>query len=155
MPRKPDRRTAPSGLEHVTIECVTPEVDGGRYPAKRIIGDTVWIGADILREGHDQLAARVIYRAPGPATDWRQAPLKFDYNTDRWYAPIVVDAMGRWTFTVEAWTDVFSTWRDGLKKKHEAGVDVQLELLEGGAIVKSAAKGMKPRASGAPRSDSQ
>jgi starch synthase (maltosyl-transferring) len=143
VPRKPDRRTASRGLEHVTIECVTPEVDGGRYPSKRIVGDTVWIGADIFRDGHDQLAGRVLYRGPDEK-DWRQTPLTFDFNSDRWYAPIVVDRIGRWTFTVEAWTDVFGTWRDGLKKKYDAGQDVQLELLEGSAIVKSAAKALKP-----------
>jgi starch synthase (maltosyl-transferring) len=141
--RTPSRRAAPRGFEHVTIECVSPEVDAGRYPAKRIVGDTVTIGADIFRDGHDQLAARVLYRNPSD-TAWRQAPLTFDYNEDRWFASIALDVMGRWTFTIEAWTDVFATWRDGLKKKHDAGVDVQLELLEGADIVKSAAKGMKP-----------
>jgi starch synthase (maltosyl-transferring) len=118
-------------------------VDNGRYPSKRIVGDTVWIGADIFRDGHDQLAAQVIYHGPGHS-EWRAAPLTFDFNTDRWYAPLLLDTLGRWTFTVEAWTDVFSTWRDGLKKKYDAGVDVSLELLEGAAIVKSAAKGLKP-----------
>jgi starch synthase (maltosyl-transferring) len=143
VPKKPDRRTTSRGLEHVTIECVTPEVDAGRYPAKRVVGDTVWIGADIFRDGHDQLAGRVIYRAPGTGKEWRQVPLTFHYDTDRWYAPIVVDTIGRWVFTIEAWTDAFSTWRDGLKKKFDAGQDVTLELLEGAAIVKSAARGLK------------
>ena len=142
VPKKPDRRITSRGLEHVTIECVTPEVDAGRYPAKRVVGDTVWIGADIFRDGHDQLAGRVIYRGPGEK-DWRATPLTFDYNSDRWYAPIVVDQIGRWVFTIEAWTDAFSTWRDGLKKKYDAGQNVALELLEGAAIVKSAARGLK------------
>jgi starch synthase (maltosyl-transferring) len=143
VPKNPDRRTSNRGLQHITIECVSPEVDGGRYAAKRVVGDSVQIAADIFRDGHDQLAGRVIFRSPSDAA-WRQMPLAFDYNADRWSASIVVDAIGRWTFTVEAWTDVFATWRDGLKKKHDAGIDVELELLEGAAIVKSAAKGMKP-----------
>jgi starch synthase (maltosyl-transferring) len=141
--RNPTRRAAARGFEHVTIECVSPEVDAGRHPAKRIVGDAVAIGADIFRDGHDLLAARVLYKNPSD-TNWRQAPLTFDYNEDRWFASIALDVMGRWTFTVEAWTDAFATWRDGLKKKHDAGVDVQLELLEGANIVKSAAKGLKP-----------
>src|SRR3954466_3718286 len=91
VPRKPDRRTTSRGLDHVTIECVSPAVDGGRYPSKRVGGDTVWVGADIFRDGHDQLAARVIYRAPGES-EWRATPLTFDFNSDRWYAPIIVDA---------------------------------------------------------------
>jgi starch synthase (maltosyl-transferring) len=143
VPRKPDRRTVSRGLEHVTIECVTPEVDAGRYPAKRIVGDTVTVGADIFRDGHDQLAARVIYKGPGDA-DWHQSPLAYDYNADRWTGSFLADRLGRWRFTVEAWTDEFTTWRGNLKKKHDAGVDVQLELLEGAAIVKSAARGLKP-----------
>ena len=142
MPKKPDRRFTSRGLEHITIECVTPELDGGRYPVKRVVGDVAWVGADIFRDGHDQLAARVLFRGPADK-QWRTAPLTFDFNTDRWYAPITLDQLGRWTFTVEAWTDAFGTWRDGLKKKFDAGQDVGLELLEGSAIVKSAARGLK------------
>jgi starch synthase (maltosyl-transferring) len=141
--RKPDRRTISRGLEHITIECVSPEVDGGRHPAKRIVGDVVRIGADIFRDGHDQLAARVSYAGPGES-QWRSTPLTYDYNSDRWYAPVELDRIGRWTYTIEAWTDVFATWRDGLKKKHDAGQDVHLELLEGAAIFMKAARGLKP-----------
>jgi starch synthase (maltosyl-transferring) len=142
VPKKPDRRVNSRGLEHITIECVTPELDGGRYPVKRVVGDVAWIGADIFRDGHDQLAARVVYRGPADK-QWRATPLTFDFDSDRWYAPLTLDQLGRWTFTVEAWTDAFGTWRDGLKKKFDAGQDVELELREGAAIVKSAARRLK------------
>ena len=66
--RKTERRSAARRLEHVVIECVTPELDGGRHPVKRVVGDLVAIGADVFKEGHDQLSARVIYFGPGDAT---------------------------------------------------------------------------------------
>ena len=46
-------------MDHVVIECVSPELDAGRHPVKRIVGDTVWVGADIFKEGHDLLAAGI------------------------------------------------------------------------------------------------
>ena len=39
------------------IEDIYPCIDGGRYPVKRIAGETVDIWADIFREGHDVTAA--------------------------------------------------------------------------------------------------
>jgi len=139
---KRDRRSSARGLEHLTIECVSPELDGGRYAVKRVIGDRVWVGADIFKEGHDLLAARVSYKGPGD-TGWSATPLTFDFDGDRWYGSFVVDRIGRWTFTVEAWTDVFGTWRSELRKKVDAGQDIHVELLEGALLVRAAARRAK------------
>jgi starch synthase (maltosyl-transferring) len=142
VPKKSDRRITTRGLERITIECVAPELDSGRFPVKRIVGAVVWIGADIFKEGHDQLTARVVFKGPGDAT-WSSASLSYHADTDRWYAPITVDRIGRWTYSVEAWTDAFSTWRTRVKKKVDADQDVQLELLEGAHLARSAAHGAK------------
>src|SRR3954469_20192668 len=118
---KRDRRSPARGLDHLTIECVTPELDGGRYPVKRVVGDTVWVGADIFKEGHDLLAARAIYKGPGDS-GWSSAPLIFDFDNDRWFGSFQVDRIGLWKFTVEGWTDAFGTWRSELRKKVDANV---------------------------------
>jgi starch synthase (maltosyl-transferring) len=123
----------------IVIECVSPELDAGRFPVKRVIGDVVQVGADIIKDGHDLMAARVRYRAQGDAS-WSNAPLVFDFPTDRWFGGFPVDRIGPWEFTVEAWTDFFGTWRDGLGKKLDAGQDVSLELLEGALLVEEAAE---------------
>src|ERR1041384_3963330 len=91
--RKTDRRSRPRRVEYLLIECVTPELDAGRYPVKRIVGDTVAVGADIIKEGHDQVAARVIYKGPDSA-EWRESPLTYDYDTDRWTGFFTVDRIG-------------------------------------------------------------
>ena len=139
---KRDRRTSARGLDHLTIECVTPELDAGRYAVKRVVGDTVWVGADIFKEGHDLLAARAVYKGPGD-TGWSSAPLRFDFDSDRWFGAFVVDRIGVWTFTVEGWTDAFGTWRAELRKKVDANQDVHVELLEGALLVRSAARRTK------------
>ena len=83
-PRKTDRRTTLRRIEFIAIECVAPELDAGRYPVKRVVGDEVWVGADITKEGHDLLAAQVVYMAPGDR-EWTVAPLHYDFDGDRWY----------------------------------------------------------------------
>ena len=118
---------------------MTPAIDGGRHPAKRIVGDTVIVGADVVKDGHDVLAARVVYRAPG-GVDCAAAPMTYDFDTDRWYGAFRVDRIGRWTFTIEAWTDRFATWRAGLEKRVAAGQDVANELIEGAQLVRAAAR---------------
>ena len=137
--KSPDRRARTRRTEHVVIACVTPELDAGRYPVKRIVGDTVWVGADIIKEGHDQLAAQVIYQGPGDS-DWSASPLHYDFDTDRWYGAFTVDRVGRWMFTVEAWTDRFVTWRSELKKKLDAGQQIHTELAEGAELIRAASR---------------
>ncbi len=137
-----ERRPSTRGLEYITVECVAPELDGGRFPVKRIVGDVVEVGADIYKEGHDQLAGRLLFQGPGDGS-WRHAPMVFDFDTDRWYAAFIADRIGRWVFTVEGWTDVFGTWRSGLRKKVDAGQEVNLELLEGAGIIRQAVRRAK------------
>jgi starch synthase (maltosyl-transferring) len=142
VPTKSPRRVGPRTKDRITIDCVAPELDGGRYPVKRVVGDTLWVGADIFRDGHDALAARVIYKRPNESQG-SATPLTYHPDSDRWYAPIALDRIGRWTYTIEAWTDALSTWRNGLRKKVDAEQDVNLELLEGARLVRAAARGVK------------
>jgi starch synthase (maltosyl-transferring) len=141
-PKKADRRSTSRRVEYLVIECVTPELDAGRFPVKRIAGDTVAVSADILKEGHDLIAARVSYKGPGD-TNWSTTPMTFDYDADRWTGSFAADRIGRWTFSVEAWTDRFGTWRSELRKKIDAGQEVQLELSEGAQLARTAARSAK------------
>ncbi|HEY4216060.1 MAG TPA: alpha-1,4-glucan--maltose-1-phosphate maltosyltransferase [Gemmatimonadaceae bacterium] len=121
---------------------MTPQLDGGRYPVKRIVGDRVYVGADIIKEGHDELAVRLLHKAPD-AADWTLTPMRYDFDSDRWYGDFEVDRIGHWLFTVEAHTDRFITWRTELKKKIDAGQDVTLELAEGARLVRAASRTVK------------
>jgi starch synthase (maltosyl-transferring) len=146
VPDRPtDRRSPPPppirGLIHLTIECVTPELDAGRYPVKRIVGDVVTVGADVIKDGHDTLAAQIVVRSPSEPP--KPMPMRYDPDIDRWFGEFRVDQMGRWHFTVEAWTDIWETWRSGFKKKVDAGVDVRVELLEASQLVRAAARRAK------------
>jgi len=63
--------------------------------------------------------------------------------TDRWYATVQPDATGSWTFTVEAWSDPYLTWRDAVQKKIAAGQgtgDLASELADGAKIMATAGK---------------
>lgn len=121
-------------LPRLVIEKVTPTIDEGRYPAKRIVGELVQIGADIYKDGHDLIAARVLYRRSGERR-WREAPLRYDYDPDRWDGGFIAEETGRWHFYVEAWPDRFATWREFLQKRLDAGQDVTAELLEGAHLL--------------------
>jgi len=100
------------------------------------------VSADIFKDGHDQIAARVRYRAPNE-TEWGYAPLAYDFNTDRWSGGFRLSQVGRWTYTVEAWTDIFRTWQSEVGKKLGAGQDVSSELLEGAVHLDAAARRVK------------
>jgi starch synthase (maltosyl-transferring) len=130
-----DRRRAPP---RVVIEDVDPEIDGGRFAAKRILGDRVVVSASVFAEGHDRLAGVLRHRLRGVEA-WTEVALRAAGN-DRWRGEFRVDALGVHEYTLLAWVDRFETWRDGLAKKAEAGLDVASELLEGAAWVAAAAE---------------
>ena len=140
--RKTTRRSRSLPTAHLVIGSVTPAVDGGRHPVKRVVGDVVRVSADIYKDGHDLVKARIAYRGPGEG-EWTFAPMEYDYNADRWSGRFVVDRVGSWSYTVEAWPDGIGTWQSELRKKVEAGRDVSSELMEGAALIEHAARRIK------------
>jgi len=138
MHMRPER-----GKERVIIKGVKPEINGGRFPIKRTVGETVIAEADILAEGHDILSGVLRYRHEADE-HWSEIPLEFLAN-DRWRAECVVARLGRYRYTLEAWVDRFQTWRRDLARKADAGQDVAVDLLVGAVLVAEASR----RASGA------
>jgi starch synthase (maltosyl-transferring) len=122
---------------------VFPSVDGGRFPIKRIAGEPVDIWADVLRDGHDQVAVRLLWRLEG-AAEWRREPMTLHSN-DRWRGTFTPPDSGHYLFAIEVWTSRFQTWRHQLLKKVEAGLDVSLEAREGRALLDE----MQPSTAGA------
>jgi starch synthase (maltosyl-transferring) len=127
------KKAAPSGRQRVVVEAVHPEVDCGRFPIKRVVGEEVVVTADVHADGHDVLAAVLLHRRAGGSA-WRETPMEPAGN-DRWRGQFTVDALGEFEYTVEGWVDRFETWRHELSKKFGAGQDVSSEMIEGAAIV--------------------
>lgn len=120
------------------IEGVKPEIDGGQFPIKRVIGDRVTVEADIFTDGHDALSARLLYRAKGDA-DWQEASMEPLVN-DRWQGAFHITALTDYYYTLEAWVDRFRSWLQGFRKKVAAEQDVTLELIEGAGLIAAGAK---------------
>jgi starch synthase (maltosyl-transferring) len=131
---------ASASFPRIVIANVTPAVDHGRFPAKRVVGEACLVGADAFREGHDLLRARIRFRGPDGGA-WRTVSMTHDPETDRWTGEFPLDTVGRWTFTVDAWTDEFGTWLQRLAKRVAARQpEVATELLEGHAQILRAAR---------------
>jgi starch synthase (maltosyl-transferring) len=121
----------------VIIEGVEPEVDAGRFPIKRTVGEEVKVGADVHTDGHDLLAVVLRHRPAGG--EWAEAEMTHQGN-DRWTAAFAVQQPGWYEYTVQAWVDWFGTWRRDLGKKADAGQDVTSELLELADLIRRSAK---------------
>jgi starch synthase (maltosyl-transferring) len=124
-------------LRRVVIEHVEPEVDGGKFPIKRTVGEEVRVRADIYADGHDWLGAMLLYRAVGDET-WAEVPMRV-INNDRWEAKFQVEGLGRYAYTIVAWVDAFQTWSADLRKRAEAGQELGVDILIGAEIVRVAA----------------
>ncbi|MEM7693904.1 MAG: alpha-1,4-glucan--maltose-1-phosphate maltosyltransferase [Pseudomonadota bacterium] len=120
--------------ERIAIEAIDPEIDGGRFPAKTVVGRPFAIEADVFGEGHDLVDAAIVWRkADG---DWNEAPLTL-YDNQRWRGRFTPTEIGAHEYAIIAWRDVWGMWRSEVSKKHNAGVPITLELEEGAKLLKT------------------
>jgi starch synthase (maltosyl-transferring) len=118
------------------VEGVMPQVDAGRFPIKRAVGDTVIVEADVFTDGHDAVRARLLHRKAGDV-EWSESEMNFLAN-DRWQGSFSVGELGRHEYTVVGWTDRFASWlRDFARRTDPA--DVLLAMRTGSLLLMAAA----------------
>ncbi len=140
------------GRVRAVVEAVTPQVDGGRFPAKRSVGEELVVEADCFADGHDAVVAMLCWRREGEGTEafpnvaglsaggtgrWHAVPMR-PLGNDRWRASIRLPEMGRWWYTVCAWVDAFQSWRNELIRRTDAE-DIRIAALVGAELAEAAA----------------
>ena len=123
----------PATIQRVIIDRVRPEIDGGRFPIKRTVGEKVKVRADIIADGHEAISGFLLFRHES-SNRWRAALLR-GFANDKWKASFKVTELGRYAYTLCAWLDPFKSWRRDLAKRLEAGHDVATDLLIGAKLV--------------------
>lgn len=129
------------------IENVKPEIDGGFYFIKRVVGEKVNVTADIFSDGHDTLRAALLYKFADDKP-WQEIFMESHPN-DVWTASFTVEKQGFYTYKIEAWVDHLSTWRKGFLKKYEDGQNMSVELQIGVNLLRKTAEGY-PKTKAAP-----
>ena len=132
------------GRQRAVIEHVTPQIDGGRFPIKRVVGDIVEVEADVFGDGHDEVRARLSWQRIDDDGEWHETEME-PLGNDRWRASFELTQIGRYRYSVSGWADRWATWQHDLQKRVAAGQDVSVDLRIGEALIAAAAK----RASGA------
>jgi starch synthase (maltosyl-transferring) len=130
------------------ISDVAPVVSCGAFSARAVVGEHVPITATVFREGHDAVAANVVWSAPDSRSDAESAGpfvrmAKLPPEPDRWIATVVPDREGRWSFCIEAWSDPLATWKHAVEVKVEAGQgaeELANDLEEGARLLGRAAE---------------
>ena len=149
------------GRRRVVIEGVSPSVDCGQFPAKRIAGEPVVVTADAFADGHDELVAVMAWRREDAGLPGARGPVGGEVameplGNDRWQATFLPETPGRYQYAIRAWIDRFATWRRGFRKKLDAGIspaDLAVELLIGADLVDAAAKRAVNQPAGGKRPD--
>lgn len=125
------------GRQRVIISNVSPHVENGKFSAKTVLNEPTIISADIFSDGHDEVNASVFVKHENEK-QWTELPMKLIVN-DRWEATLVPDKLGYYQFKVQGWIDHFTTWKKGLRKKHEANQNIDVDLLIGADILEKVA----------------
>lgn len=123
---------------HIFIEDIQPVVDCGRYPAKRVVGEHCLVTATIFRDGPDILRAELRWQHDNETVMQKTTMSLANPGLDQWQSAFTVNEMGYYTFSIEAWTDVYATWVRELDRKVKAGrADLASELSEGLLLVQT------------------
>jgi starch synthase (maltosyl-transferring) len=136
-----ERAALKSAIEaaRIRIERVAPCVDGGSLPARGVVGQPIPVEADMFTDGHDALAARLIWRGPGTLEE--QSSPFVPLGNDRWRALFTPGRTGRHRFNIEVWLDEWGSYRADLAKKFAAGAVESVDIEEGrGRVVAEAAR---------------
>jgi len=126
------------GRARVAIEAVSPQLDCGRFPVQRIVGDELVVEADIYSDGHDEVVAVLLYRKLG-AERWQEAEMRL-FDNDRWRGNFLLRETGVYQYSVLAWVDRFRSWQKDFRKRAEAGQELSVDLTIGTQIIEQAAK---------------
>ena len=122
-----------NGKQRVIIDNVKPQVDCGKFPAKRVLGDVVKVEADIFCDGHDLLRAEILYKSPG-TKDFKIAGMDQKIN-DRWQGSFNVSETGSYKFTIRAWVDHLKSWQRDLLRRIEAETVNDIDLQIGAEFI--------------------
>jgi starch synthase (maltosyl-transferring) len=126
------------GRKRVVVERIAPQIDGGRFPIKRIIGEKVNVHAHVFGDGHDEVTAVLLYRKNG-SSDWCEESME-SLGNDNWQGRFCVDEPGLYDYTVAGYINRFRTWQKDLRKSLEAEQDVRIKLLVGAGLIEDAAE---------------
>ncbi|MEY3001326.1 MAG: Alpha,4-glucan:maltose-phosphate maltosyltransferase [Verrucomicrobiota bacterium] len=126
-----------SGRNRVVIDAMRPMLDGGAFPVKRRLSDTVDVEAHVLADSHAHLDVVLSYRKYGES--WEEVPMR-DVGNDVFCGAFHPASIGVHVFRVIGWIDAFRNWHVGFVKKTAAGdPDIAVELLIGAKLVEAAA----------------
>jgi starch synthase (maltosyl-transferring) len=137
----------PTSWSRVVLVWIKPQVDGGRWPVKRSIGETVDVTAAVTVDGHEKLAVELLFRYE--AEKEQQVRLKLKFN-DEYVGSFPVDRLGFYSYRIRAWIDRFATWQDQFRRRVDGGeseADLRIELQEGAGLLRRCAE----KASGSDR----
>ncbi|WP_262423954.1 maltotransferase domain-containing protein [Brachybacterium sp. Z12] len=139
MSETTDRTGLRAGIGRIPIMAVQPVVDGGRFPARCVEGETVTVSANAFREGHDLMGVQLVLIAPD-GTEQRQALDLVEPGLDRWETTIRPERTGRWSFRIEAFSTPYDTWAHVAEVKIPAGIDSELVCAEGAPRARAGAR---------------
>ena len=124
--------------KRVVIDFVSPKINNGEFFIKRVVNEIINVDAHVIADGHDVIAASVLYKHES-ASKWQEVRMQPTFNNE-WKAAFTVEKQGFYTYKVEGWVDYALNWQHGIERKIDDHQQVNSELLEGIAFLKDISK---------------
>jgi starch synthase (maltosyl-transferring) len=141
--RTTESKIAFEGRARVVIEGVAPEIDNGRFPIKRVVGESVVVEADVFVDAHEKITPILLYRHE-LINEWTEVPMAALGN-DRWRATFLVTEMGRYRYTIMAWVNHFQSWQHDLTRRPDSDPDLAMVYKSGAELIKKTSENLAGR----------
>jgi len=122
-----------AGFRRVVIDHVSPQVDGGRNPFKRVLGDWITFKAHAFADSHDLLIVELRLRLHGES-EWQIIPMR-ELGNDEFEATFETREIGLYEYEIAGVIDHYGSWYEGFKKKHAEGLPIDLECRIGAELL--------------------
>ncbi|MGA8208516.1 MAG: maltotransferase domain-containing protein [Candidatus Dormiibacterota bacterium] len=131
-------RSLPVRVERIIINSITPQVEGGRLPAKAVTGEQLPVRACVFSDGQQELLVQARWRmcAGASSGDWQTTSLEGRLD-DFWTGNVSYPSTGAAEFQIQAWRNEFGSWRQGYQRWLRAGADPTLELQTGVRLLRT------------------
>ncbi|PEN14642.1 alpha-1,4-glucan--maltose-1-phosphate maltosyltransferase [Longibacter salinarum] len=134
----PDDSTLPKKWSRIMIPFVRPSIEGGIWPIKRSVDESVDVRAGVVVDSHEAIEVELVVTDPeGETTIHRMTPEENDEYSGRFE----VTELGRYAYTVRAWLNRFATWQDQFRRRVAGGEpheELESELQAGVDLVRAA-----------------
>ena len=120
---------AVNGRNRVLISNISPAIDNGRHPLKRVLNETIHLSCTLFADGHDIVRGQALWKAKADK-QWQSNDL-LPLENEVYACNFHFTEIGAQEYKVQAWIDKGLSWLRKVQLEFEGQQDLELLIQDG------------------------